>query len=454
MKRYNEYKDSGVDWIGEIPSHWEVKKFKYILDMIVDNRGKTPPIEDTGIPLLEIDSLYGENYNPSLRNVSKFISQKTYDTFLRKYLEEGDILFATVGSIGKIAIVPQEFNYCIAQNIVGFRVIKDCNNSRYWMYTMMSEYFKKMMMNYNKGNIQDSIKISDLVMGNVIVPSKKEQDKISNYLDKKTSQIEKLISKKEELIETLKASRTKLISETVTKGLDKDVPMKDSGIEWIGEIPSHYEIKKLKNLCNHIGRGKSPEYEENTGYYTINQACLYWTYFKSENIKSVSSKFYNSLNRNQKISKGDILINSTGGGNLGKSAFFDKTGTLGRVHFYEGDEKYAYDSHVTMVRLKEIYNKKYFYYMFCTKNVHSYIDLFCVNGSTKQIELSKSGLESIIIPIPSKEEQDEIANYLDEKTSQIDSLVATIEEQIEILKKAKQKLITEVVTGKIDVTNL
>ena len=449
MKRYSEYKDSGVEWIGEIPSHWEVKKLKYISNIYT---GGTPPksneknYENGYIPWVKpANIIHGGCVD--LDTKEKITSIGLKDAPL---IEKDSTIVCCIGTIGKTG-----FNNSVCttnQQINSIVFDTSYTDKKYGFYAIIASekehnaLSNKVVVSILNKNQQENIKIA--------VPPIYEQDIIVNFLDKKTAQIETLIGKKEELIEMLKASRTKLISETVTKGLDKDVTMKDSGIEWIGEIPSHYELKKLKNICNHIGRGKSPEYEENTGTYTVNQACLYWNYFKSENIKSVSNKFYNSLNSTQKINNGDILINSTGGGNLGKSAFFDKTGTLGRVHFYEGEENYAYDSHVTMVRLKETYNKKYFYYMFCTKNVHNYIDLFCVNGSTKQIELSKTGLESIIIPVPSKEEQDEISNYLDEKTLQIDSLVAKIEEQIEILNKAKQKLITEVVTGKIDVTNL
>src|SRR5690625_2634054 len=122
LKPYPRYKDSGVEWIGEIPEGWEFIKFKYLIEDIVDNRGKTTPLSDKGIPLVEINSLVSHSHNPDLSKVTKYITKDTYKSFLRNYLQPGDILFATVGSIGKVAIVPKVFNFCIAQNIVGFRV--------------------------------------------------------------------------------------------------------------------------------------------------------------------------------------------------------------------------------------------------------------------------------------------------------------------------------------------
>lgn len=443
MKRYSEYKDSGVEWIGEIPSHWEVKKLKYLLDMIVDNRGKTPPIEDSGIPLLEIDSLEGENYNPSLKNVSKFISKKTYETFLRKYLDEGDILFATVGSIGKIAIVPSKFDYCIAQNIVGFRVNKINNIPRYWMYTMMSEYFKKMMMNYNKGNIQDSIKISDLVMGNVIVPSKKEQHSIASFLDKKTSQIENLISKKEELIETLKVSRTKLISETVTKGLDKNIPMKDSGVEWIGDIPSHYNIKKLRylgTLQNGISKGAE---EFGFGYPFVSYGDVY----KNINISNKVEGLVNSSKEDRRIYsviEGDVFFTRT-------SETIEEIGFASTCLNTIQDATFAGFLIRFRPNTNELY-KGYSKYYF-RSNIHRKFFVKEMNLVTRA-SLGQNLLKNLPVVIPSYEEQIEISNYLDKQVTIIDNSIVKIQEQIEVLKKAKKKLITEVVTGKIDVTNL
>lgn len=453
MKRYKKYKDSGVQWIGEIPEHWEVKKLKLITEILSCGLAATPQYVDEGVPFISAQNV--KNGKLSLDKYNNITSALHRQLTKYKKVKRGDVLQVRVGAtIGNTCIVDVDFEFSIYVSLTHLRCNKFMNN-KFVKYILDSDLFKKVaLLETFQGGGVGNLNVNVLEKIRLPIPKLNEQTQIATYLDHKTSQLEVLIRKKEELIDTLRASRTKLISETVTKGLDKDVEMKDSGVEWIGEIPKDYEMKKLKNICEYIGRGKSPEYEENTGVYTINQACLYWNYFKKENIKSVSKKFYNNLSKDYILNKNDILINSTGGGNLGKSAFFDKTGTLGRVHFYEGDEGYAYDSHVTMIRLKEIYNKKYFYYMFCTKNVHSYIDLFCVNGSTKQIELSKIGLESILIPIPKIEEQQAIATYLDHKTSLIDNLISKIEKQITLLKKAKEKLITEVVTGKINVTDL
>lgn len=449
MKPYEKYKDSGVEWIGDIPNHWDIAGFKRYIDKIVDYRGKTPLKVEEGIFLVTTRNIKNGKIDYSLSQ--EYVNEDDYKNIMSRGIPQvGDVLFTMEAPLGEVANVV-DTNIALAQRIIKLTANENKLNNYYLKYWIQSSVFQQNLYTHATGSTALGIKSSKLHQLKIILPSLEEQICIVEYLDQKISHIDNILNKKEELIKMLNISREKLISETVIRGLNKDIEIKDSEVKYIGEIPSHYEVLKLKNICENIGRGKSPEYEENTGVYTVNQACLYWNYFKSESLKPVSQKFYNKLGKNHKIRKGDILINSTGGGNLGKSAFFDKTGTLGRVHFYEGDENYAYDSHVTMVRLNKEYNHKYFYYLFCTRNFHNYIDLFCVNGSTKQIELSKTSLESVLVAVPGKEEQDKIVKYLDNKTFKIDEIVSLIKEQIDVLKKAKEKLITEVVTGKIDV---
>ena len=207
-------KDSGVEWIGEIPVHWEVFTMKQVFTYIVDNRGKTPPIEDSGIPMLEIRHLRSNSKHP-LSDYDKFISQEIYDNFLRNYLETGDILFGTVGSIGQTAIVPKDFNYCIAQNIVGFRAIKKCSPDFYY-YFLTSIFFLKCMSLANKQSIQESIKVSNLIRNFIPVPPLKEQQAIATYLDEKTAHLDRIIENINAQVGKLKELRKALINDVVT----------------------------------------------------------------------------------------------------------------------------------------------------------------------------------------------------------------------------------------------
>jgi type I restriction enzyme S subunit len=207
-------KESGVEWIGEVPDNWDIFSMKQIFTYVVDNRGKTPPIENSGIPMLEIRHLRGSSKYP-LSDYDKFVSQETYDSFFRNYLQVGDILFGTVGSIGQTAIVPKGFNYCIAQNIVGFRTQKNyCPDFFYYLLTSVS--FLKCMSLANKQSIQESIKISNLIRNIIPVPPSSEQKAIADYLDTKTIHIDRIIETIKIQIEKLKELRKTLINDVVT----------------------------------------------------------------------------------------------------------------------------------------------------------------------------------------------------------------------------------------------
>ena len=422
-----EMKDSGVRWIGQIPKEWKVSSFKNIVSFIVDNRGKTPPIEDSGIPLLEIDSL--RNKYPDISCVRKFLSQQTYDSFLRKYLKGGDILFATVGAIGKTSIVPEEFNYCIAQNIVGFR-INESNDKLFWFYYMKSEAFKMTYLQFNKGNIQDSIKISNLMNGKIVQPLISEQQKIANYLDKKVSKIDNIISKQKSLIEKYKAYKQSLITETVTKGLNKNVPMKDSGIEWIGEIPSHWSVCKMKNIGEAIiGLTYSPEEVSDKGTLVL----------RSSNVQNGKIVYEDNVFVNKDISErlmtriGDILICSRNGSRalIGKCAYIDEL-SAGK----------SFGAFMTIFRSK--YNK-FIYYTLNSAIFKFHIGTFLTSTIN---QLTTSNLSSIRITLPPKEEQQEISDFLDKECNSIDSVIAKKEKLIEKLEDYKKSLIYECVTGK------
>lgn len=444
MKRYSEYKDSGVEWIGEIPSHWEVKKIKLLTDILSCGLASTPEYVDEGIPFLsaqnvkngKLDLSKYNNITPSLhRQLTKY-----------KKVKKGDILQVRVGAtIGNACIVYVDFDFSIYVSLTHIRCNSSMNN-KFMKYILDSDLFKEIaLLETFQGGGVGNLNVNVLEKIKLPVPDLNEQEKIANYLDKKTSQIETLISKKEEIIETLKSSRTKLISETVTKGLDKDVPMKDSGVEWIGKIPNHWEIKRLKNIANVFGGNafdSSLFYDE--GIQILRIGNLYQNKLSLERQPIYCP--YEKINNYKKyiVNKGDILMSLTG--TLGKRDY-------GFAILIEQNEQFLLNQRVAKItHSKDVYNKYLLYILWSDSYLNQ---LFSKPSGTKQGNLSNEEILSIYIAFTKDfKEQKRIADYLDKKTSQIDTLVLAIEDQIELLKKAKQKLITEVVTGKIDVTNL
>lgn len=227
-----------------------------------------------------------------------------------------------------------------------------------------------------------------------------------------------------------------MITEAVTKGLDKNAEMKDSGIEWIGEIPKHWEMKKIKDITIKSERGTSPIYtDDDTQAKVVNQATFSQGLFDKTNIRfsKISAKSSKGL-----LIKNDVLIASTGGG------------VLGKTHYFNQYDEYVADGHVTILRTNpEIQSSKIIYYFFSSK--FELINGLLAKGSTNQTELQAELLKNFKIPASKIDEQNEIADYLDKKTATIDEAIMAKEKQLEILEEYKKSLIFEYVTGKKEV---
>ena len=419
-------KDSGIKWIGEIPANWKIEKIKHTLKYIVDNRGRTPDVEEipSGIPLLELDAI-GEKY-PDVEKVSKFISQETYNKFIRDGLLAGDVLMGTVGSVGKCSIIPKHFNYCIAQNIVGFR-FENNQESLFWYYYFQTNSFKHMFMQFNKGNIQDSIKISDMRRGLVCVPPKIVQQRVASFLDSKCQEIDNVLAKTRSSIEEYKKLKQAIITKAVTKGIRKNRKMKDSGIEWIGEMPKHWSIKRGKYILEYLQK----PVKSDDGVITC---------FRDGEVTLRSNRREDGFTMSDKeigyqgIDKGDLVVHGMDGfaGAIGISDSRGKASPVLNV-------------------LDSCCNKKYLMYYLRTM---AYSNVFVALASgirVRSCDLRWNKLASLPYPVTDIKEQSEIAQYIDIKCSEIDNLILKKEQLISELESYKKSLIYEYVTGKKEV---
>ena len=421
-----EMKDSGIEWIGEIPDDWKIFHFKYIVKEKIDNRGRTPEIDenDIGIPIIELDAI--GNKNPDVEKASKFISEESYKKYIRKGLKSGDVLFGTVCSVGKCSIVPNEFNYCIAQNIVGYRFNNE-QDSLFWYYYFKSEPFKHMYMQFNKGNIQNSIKISDMERGVLVIPPLKQQQFIANFLDKKCAEIDSLYTDIEKQIETLEEYKKSIITEAVTKGLDPDVEMKDSGIEWIGKIPKDWEIRKGKYTLRYLQK----EVKEDDGVITC---------FRDGEVTLRSNRREDGFTMSDKeigyqgIDIGDLVVHGMDGfaGAIGISDSRGKASPV--LNVLDTDE-----------------NKKYYMY-YLRSMAYSNVFLATATGiRVRSCDLRWVKIAELPFPMPSRKEQDEIVSYIDRICNGANEIIADKKKQLETLEQYKKSVIYEYVTGKKEV---
>ena len=253
MKRYPEYKESAVEWIGEIPRYWEVKRLKYIADL---NMGQSPPSEEynsdqLGTPFLQGNAEFGSHHP----------IPKIYCPTAKKHANPGDILLSVRAPVGAINIANQE--YGIGRGLCAIRPQTNQLERRYAKYLL--EVVRTELHVVATGSTYEAVTVDEVSNLTCVVPPFSEQIQIANFLDRKTGQIDELICIKERRIELLQEQRTTLINQVVTKGLDPNVEMKPSGVEWIGEIPGHWTISKVKYVFDSLDNLRIPLNSETRG---------------------------------------------------------------------------------------------------------------------------------------------------------------------------------------------
>jgi type I restriction enzyme S subunit len=437
MEKYQSYKPSGVEWIGEIPSNWVVTKIKYVSEVITGNTpSKTDEdnYSDGKYLWIKPDGLNG--FYPT-NDCKEKISEKGLSE--TRIVPPLSVLINGIGNIGKFGY--SELSVSTNQQLHSIVFNTNKVDKKYGLY-LISSLTDEMNKNSEKVVISIYTK-SKLERLEVILPSLHEQHQIVQFLDEKTELIDKLISTKELKITLLKEQRTSLINEVVTKGLNPNVKMKDSGVEWIGEIPQHWEITKLKYLVT-FDSGysfNSSDYVDE-GVNLIRIGSLYDNTLDLERSPVFLPIHFLNQHQNFVVKKNDILISLTG--TLGKRDY-------GYSIVYDKDFPSLLNQRVGRLKLKsEDLNFKLF-----TSILHSeyYLNqLFCKPTGTKQGNFSSDDIVSNYIFLPPNQEQLQIVEHLDSKTKEIDDLVQLEQKKIDLLKEYRQSLISEVVTGKIKVT--
>ena len=442
-QKYAEYKSINGIGVREVPVHWKRTTFKYILEKIIDNRGRTPPTFDVGIPLLEAKQIDNKSLYASLK-FEKFIDQNGYENFIRDDLKYNDILFITVGTIGKTCLVPKESNFVIAQNIIGLRVKKDIDPLFTWFW-LNSSIANEAMKATNKDSILDSIKISDFVQAKVYFPNLDEQKAISNFLSHEVLNIDSLIAKQEKLIELLKEKRQAVISHAVTKGLNPDVTMKDSGVEWLGQVPEHWKCIKLKHITTTFEQGWSPQCDsrpaDSNEYGVLKVGCVNGGSFRSSENKALPPELEPRLQ--YLIQKDDLLISRANTKELvGSAAVVD-------------------DYYPNLILCDKLYRLR------LSKDVlPEMVSLYLSIGVVReQIELSATGashsmqnigqdtIKELYYLLPHCDEAVKILESVKKSNQHFDELTQKAEAAIKLMQERRTALISSAVTGKIDVRN-
>ena len=453
MKAYSEYKNSEIEWVKQIPSDWGICKLKFTAlgkgQCFIDGDWiESKDISTDGIRYLTSGNVGPLKYK---EQGNGYITEDTFRKLECRDVYEGDILISRLNEpISRACIVPN-LNSRIVTCVDNVIYRPDCNrfNKKYIVYVLnCTPYTEKANLSARGVTMH---RVSRTMLGNfyIPVPSIAEQQAIASYLDAKTKPIDDIIAKREKQIELLEEMKSAIISRAVTKGLNPDAQMKDSGIEWIGEIPEGWEMRKLKYIL------KSEKYNIKTGPFgtqlkgndlreegdvpVYNQRNVIDNQFHSPSVFVTLDKANELAGFHTKPN--DVLITSRG--TIGKAAILPNGAKEGILH----------PCLIALRINQDLVNLKYLIYYINGFEGFA-INVFLESNATTIEVIYTDTLKNIFVTLPQLEEQKRIVSYLDSETSKIDSRIAKRRKQIELLQEYKQALITAAVTGKIDVREL
>ena len=432
MKKYDEYKDSGVAWIGEVPKHWEILRGKYVLKILsgFPFDSQKFEFEDNGVymPLIRIRDINGSS--------TEVYYSGSYP--IESVVKTGEVL---IGMDGDFNISKWKgTNALLNQRVCKLR--EDSSMNTHYAFYMLSSPLKAI----NSVTYATTVKhlsVYDIYNAFIPVPPISEQAAISTYLDTHCAKIDNLISIQQKRIALLQELKQSVITYAVTKGLNPNVEMKQSGVEWIGDVPKHWEVCKLKHYSQVFGRigfrgyNQTDLVNEGEGAITLSPSNMQNGILNYDKCSYLSwKKYYESP---------EIMI-------YNDDVLFVKTGsTYGKIS-YVADLPMEATINPQIVVFKNIKgNNKYLYYLLSNDIVQMQVSL-TVGGSTIPT-LSQESILNYIVPLAPKVEQAAIASYLDHKCATIDVSISNAQHQIDLLQEYKQSLITEVVTGKRKVTD-
>ena len=417
-------KESGIDWIGQIPEEWEVAKVNHIFE---EKKKKNRGNKEKNLLSLS----YGRIIQKSIDSFFGLLPE-SFDTY--NIIQRGDIVLRLTdlqNDKRSLRVGLARENGIITSAYLTLRLKNLESNDSYMYYLLHTYDICKVFYNFG-GGVRQGGTWSDIYKMELLNPPCNEQQKIADFLDKKTAQLDKVKGLLEEQIQKLKDYRASLIYETVTKGLDKTVSMKDSGIDWIGQVPQRWGVKAIKYIFDEIGSGSTPK-SDNEIFYDgdinwIQSGDLYQTDTVTSVSKTISYQGFNSTSA-LKIYQPPFVALAMYGASVGNVAvsYIDACVNQAVVVMLGASEKVRFGKYAIEASKNNL--------------------IFSAQGGT-QPNISQNLIKNWSIPQPKNEEQEQIADFLDEKTVQIDKLIQIKNKQIENINKQRQTLIFDYVTGK------
>lgn len=438
-KAYPEYKDSGVEWLGEIPLNWHIHSLKRAVDSCTNGVWGGEPDDKHDLIVLRVADFERQSFKISDSNLTtRSILPKDRGSRL---LKKGDLLIEKSGGgdktlVGCVVLFDKEYE-AVTSNFVAKMSPRESYDSHFLTYVFSQLYAGKV----NYPSIKQTTGIQNLdadayLMEKFCFPPMHEQRNISCFLDYETAKIDNLIEKQQQLIELLKEKRQAVISHAVTKGLNPDVPMKDSGVEWLGEVPEHWIIKRLKHISPKVGVGlviNPSTYTKDEGVYFIFGGDVKEFGFDLTKTRRISPQDSNKLLPSRLNSRDLVSV---------------RVGYPGITSVVTDDLEGSNCASIIIIR-RGSYNSDW---LCAAMNVwvgRQQVDLASYGAAQKQFNVSDA--IEFIFPVPSINEQNDIADFVQKTLSKFDDLTQKALKQIELLQERRTALISAAVTGKIDV---
>lgn len=445
-QKYAEYQDSGVEWLGEIPSHWELFSLKRAVDKCTNGFWGAEPDGINDLCVLRVADFNRDNFEINLDKLTyRLVLPKEAES---RILKKGDLLIEKSGGgektlVGCVVQFDKDF-LAITSNFVAKMTPNHNMNSRFLTYSFAHLYAGRV----NYPAIKQTTGIQNLdseayLMERFCFPPREEQIKIANFLDHETAKIDILIAKQEKLIELLKEKRQAVISHAVTKGLNPNVPMKDSGVEWLGEVPEHWTVIKLKHLTTLFEQGWSPQCDsrpaELNEYGVLKVGCVNNSIFRASENKALPPELEPRLQ--YLIKKNDLLISRANTKELvGSAAVVDDD----YPNLILCDKLYR-------LRLAENIIPEMVSLYLSISVVREQIELSATGASHSMQNIGQDTIKELFYLLPPIDEAHNILKDVTESNTKFDSLISKAESAIQLMQERRTALISAAVTGKIDV---
>lgn len=443
--KYPAYKDSGVEWLGQVPEHWEVDRIKA---SIVSSKngiwGDESKGDENDIPCVRVadfdrQKLRVELTEPTIRNVTSREREG-------RTLNKGDLLLEKSGGgenqpVGCVVLYDDE-RPAVCSNFVARVQLKPGMGSSFWRYVHAAAYAVRL----TTGSINQTSGIQNLDQDRYFneraaFPPPEEQTAIATFLDHETAKIDALVAEQEKLITLLQEKRQAVISHAVAKGLNPNAPMKDSGIEWLGEVPAHWDVRALKNIVSTPitdGPHETPQFLDE-GVPFVSAEAVSQGFINFEKIRGhISAEDHQRYSQKYLPRRGDVYMVKSGA-------------TTGVTAIVETDQEFNIWSPLAALRCGDKMLPKFLLHYMRSRHFQEAVTLNWSFGTQQNIGMGVIG--NLSAPVPPLEEQTVIAFLLDQETAKLDTLTAEARTAITLLQERRTSLISAAVTGQIDVRN-